>query len=172
MNTFKKVILPIVGVALFIVVVGLFIRKSDNSPGWLNLSASPQVKMRQVTVKINDILIKSEVADTPELRKNGLSNRNSLTKDEGMLFIMDKTNTIPTFWMKDMKLSIDIIWIKSDKIIQIDKSIPAPKPETPTNLLKLYSPKTPVDYVLEVNSGFCSTNNFKVGDTVQIQSDL
>lgn len=67
-----------------------------------------------------------------------------------------------------MEFAIDIIWIKDGKIIQIDKNVEAPAVGTPDNKLKLYSPKSAVDYVLEVNSGYSDLNNIKVGDSVLI----
>jgi len=67
-----------------------------------------------------------------------------------------------------MKIAIDIIWLKNGKIIQIDKNVAPPTAGTSDKNLKLYSPKTAVDYVLEVNFGYSDLNNIKVGDTVLI----
>ena len=51
-----------------------------------------------------------DVADTVYTQAKGLSNRQSLGYNEGMLFIF-KDVDIHGFWMKDMLFPIDIIWM-------------------------------------------------------------
>lgn len=176
MDSFKKVILPILLVIIFITVAGIFYRKNQGlSPLPFN-SIKTSVPQEIKTVKIGETLVKVEIAQTDAERQKGLSNRSDLAKDRGMLFIINNNKATPTFWMKDMKIAIDIIWILSSsgdvregKIIQIDKNIESPAANTPDKNLELYSPKTAVDYVLEVNSGFSDLNNIKVGDGVLIE---
>ncbi|MCX6743404.1 MAG: DUF192 domain-containing protein, partial [Candidatus Parcubacteria bacterium] len=61
-------------------------------------------------VVIDGKSISVEVAKTPEQIVAGLSNRNNLGQNSGMLFVFsDKRYRF--FWMKDMKFSLDIIWI-------------------------------------------------------------
>ena len=165
MDSFKKVLLPILLVIIFITVAGMFYRKMQELP------VAQVIK----TVKIGNASIKTEVADSDAKKQKGLSGRSSLDKNSGMLFIMNN-KVIPTFWMKDMKFAIDIIWIlsssgdvKDGKIIQIDKNAEAPKAGTSDSNLNRYSPKSAVDYVLEVNSGYSDSNNIKVGDSVLIE---
>ena len=173
MDSFKKVLLPILLTIIFITAAGMFYRKNQGlSPLPLNSTKTSEPQAFK-TIKIGDSSIKAEVADTDTARQKGLSGRASMAKDSGMLFVISNNKSTPTFWMKDMKIAIDIIWIlsssgdvKSGKIIQIDKNVPPPSFGTPDNKLKLYSPKSAVDYVLEVNSGYSDANNIKVGDTV------
>ncbi len=175
MDSFKKVILPLLLVIIFITVAGIFYRKNQGlSPLPFN-STKTSTPQEIKTVKIGDTSVRVKVAQTDTERQKGLSGRSSLEKNEGMLFVINNKAT-PTFWMKDMKFAIDIIWIlsssgdvKNGKIIQIDKNALAPPPGTSDNKLKLYSPKSAVDYVLEVNSGYSDLNNIKVGDTVLIE---
>ena len=169
MEGFKKIIVPILLVILFIVVAGVTTRKMQGLPPLPFKTGKTQTAYETKTVKIGDTSIKAEVAKTGTEREKGLSGREKLEKNSGMLFVIDGGKTSPTFWMKDMKFAIDIIWIKGGKIIQIDKKVEAPGTETPDNKLKLYSPKSAVDYVLEVASGFSDLNNIKVGDTVLIE---
>lgn len=169
MEGFKKIILPILLVILFIVVAGVATRKMQGLPPLPFKTDKTQTSYEIKTVKIGDTSIKAEVAKTEAEREKGLSGREKLEKNSGMLFVIDGGKTSPTFWMKGMKFSIDIIWIKSGRIIQIDKKVEAPGVGTPDNKLKLYNPKSAVDYVLEVNPGFSDLNNIKVGDTVLIE---
>lgn len=176
MDSFKKVILPLLLVIIFITTAGMFYRKSQGlSPLPFNSTKAPQAQESKI-VKIGDISIKADVADSDIERQKGLSDRSGLDKDTGMLFVINNNKATPTFWMKDMKFAIDLIWIlsssgdvKTGKIIQIDKNALAPPPGTSDNKLKLYSPKTAVDYVLEVNSGYSDSKGIKVGDTVLIE---
>ena len=106
-----------------------------------------------------------EIADTDNSREQGLSNRDVLSDENGMLFKFQNTNTPnPSFWMKDMKFNLDMIWINNQKIIGITPNIPAPE----NNLnLPTYSPPSNITDVLEVAAGFTERNNIKIGDTVK-----
>lgn len=106
------------------------------------------------------------VARTPEELQKGLSERNSLPKDQGMLFLFDQPGD-QTFWMKGMKVPIDIIFINNDRIVSISKNA-QPVEEGNTNL-PLYSSAQPSDKVLEINAGLSDEYGFKVGDQVKIE---
>lgn len=159
----KKVIIPIVATALFIVAVGILMKKTS-TPTFI--SASPTPTQASPTVSINNKTISVEIAKTSEERKKGLSERSSLDPNSGMLFIFDDKSTTQTFWMKGMLIPLDIIWIDNDKIIRIDKNVAAPTANTPDGKIKTYSAGRPVDYVLEVNAGFSDSNSIKIGDIV------
>lgn len=163
----KQLILPFAGVAIFIVLVGLFVKNSDNIK-IPNVTPSTQTQGSAKTVKVGDKVIQVEIADTPEKREKGLSGKTGLPEDSGMLFVFDPTNKMPGFWMKDMVISLDIIWIKSDVIVKIDKNVPPPKAGTPDSELPVYSPGQPVDSVLEVIGGYCDTNGISVGSKVDL----
>jgi len=67
----------------------------------------------------------AEIADTLGERERGLSGKQSLGDDKGMLFIFEE-ETLPGFWMKDMKFPIDILWIdENKKIVGIEKNMQA-----------------------------------------------
>src|SRR3990167_5277714 len=50
------------------------------------------------------------VAETPKEMEIGLSETSSLPQNRGMIFLF-KTPDYYSFWMKNMKISIDIIYI-------------------------------------------------------------
>lgn len=124
----------------------------------------PAIEKTRTTVKINDVSIEAEIADTPATRTSGLSFREELTDDQGMLFVFDKAD-YHSFWMKDMNFPIDIIWIHDNHIVDLTKNIPPEKDKD----LTIYKPKNPVKLVLEVNAGFSEKNSFKIGDSVKIK---
>jgi len=125
-----------------------------------------QVQTPQVPyVTVNDVNIEVSVARTSSEKEHGLSGTQSLGENQGMIFeFIPKSR--PNFWMKDMLIPLDMIWIESGKIVKIDKNVPNPEPNTPDARLKIYYPTAPVDYVLEVNAGFCDKNGIKEGDSV------
>lgn len=159
----KHILFPIGIVALIITILGLAVKKYNPS-----VYSQPNIKnneSKSPKVKIENTEIEVEIAKTPEERAKGLSGRAYLDENKGMLFIFPSgSNAI--FWMKDMKFDIDIIWIKDSKVIKIDKDIKAPPPNTPDDKLSLYPSEKPIDYVLEVNSGFADKKEIKVGDSV------
>ena len=112
-------------------------------------------------VKIGGEIIKVDLALTPTEQENGLSLRDSLKNDEGMLFIFDNLGKYP-FWMKDMNFPIDIIWIGDDfHIVYIKKNaLPESYPE-------IFYPQKDSKYVLEVNYQFSEKKNLKEGDKVE-----
>jgi uncharacterized protein len=119
-------------------------------------------------IKINNIYLNVEVADTKPKQALGLGNQVKLDTNSGMLFPFTGKSK-PYFWMKDMLIPLDIIWILDNKIIDIDKNVPNLPLNTPENKLPTYLPDAPINMVLEVNSGFCDKNNIKIGDTIYFE---
>ena len=94
-------------------------------------------------------------AITPKERQTGLSNRDSLPKDSGMLFLFDRPD-IHLFWMKDMNFPIDIFWISEEgKIISIERQI------SPESFPATFTSSSPAKYVLETNISIQSMINIK-----------
>lgn len=106
------------------------------------------------------------VARTPEELQQGLSGRNSLATDQGMLFVFEEASTYG-FWMKGMKFPLDIIFINNDRIVSISKNV-APAEEGNASP-QVYTPPQPVNRVLEINGGLSDEYGFKVGDQVRFE---
>lgn len=102
-----------------------------------------------------------ELARTMDEKVRGLSGRPGLEPGQGMLFVYDRPQAI-SIWMKDMRFSLDIIWIREGRIVQIEKQAP---PLTPTGPPRIYTATG--DQVLEVPAGFASKQQIRVGDKVQ-----
>lgn len=120
----------------------------------------------RVAVRIDGLVINAEVARTPDERERGLSGRASLPRDEGMLFVFEEVGR-HTFWMRGMRFALDFVWITDDgTVAEITPDVPPPRPNTPERELALYTPTTPVRYVLEVNAGLADAAGVAVGDAV------
>ncbi len=115
------------------------------------------------------VKVNVELANTEEKRKLGLSFRQYLGDYDGMLFVFDQDASNP-FWMKDMKMPLDIIFVDSDYFIVDIKEAQAPC--TVSYCPSIYS-SAPFRYVLEVNSGFVEKNGItKDGSLVLHIADL
>jgi uncharacterized membrane protein (UPF0127 family) len=163
----KQIILPIIGVIIFIILVGLLTQKVQNGEFSFPINNIAKVSSKS-EVKINEITIPVEVAKTDVQRRNGLSKRDGLPEGEGMFFEFAQKDVKPPFWMKDMKFAIDILWINDNEIVQIDNDVQPPEAGTNDEKLILYIPNQPIDYVLEVAAGFADEHNFQVGDMVKL----
>jgi uncharacterized membrane protein (UPF0127 family) len=119
------------------------------------------------TVELAGKKISIEVASTPFKRSQGLSGRDGLTENEGMLFLFDEPSR-SGFWMKDMKFAIDIVWIMDGKVVDIAADA-QPQPGKQDHELAVYSPKNEADTVLELSSGWTKQNNIAIGDEVVIK---
>lgn len=87
-----------------------------------------------------------ERADIDEKRTKGLSDRDSLAEQTGMLFVFDQSQEA-CIWMKDMRFKIDIIWLdEAKKIIKIGQDV------SPDTYPMSFCAKN-TKYVIELNSG-------------------
>jgi len=158
-------------VAALVIVAGISVNQIRTSPT-TSLSAetvspiSPEVdQYAKSTVRVGNKTFSVELALTPETQLLGLGQRDSLAKNSGMLFTFKPAQMI-TFWMKDMRFSLDMVWIADGKIVYISRNLPTPKGDIKPENLPIYSANVPVDYVLEINAG--AAEGLNVGDRVEI----
>ena len=115
------------------------------------------------------VKVNAELANTEDERRLGLSFRQYLGDYDGMFFVFDQDVSTP-FWMKDMKIPLDIIFVDSNYFIVDIKE--AQTPCSDSYCPSIYS-ATPFRYVLEVNSGFVEKNGItKDGSLVLHIEDL
>jgi len=110
-----------------------------------------------------------EIADEPEEYSRGLSGREKLAANKGMLFIFSQPGNYG-FWMKEMKFPLDFVWIKGDQVVGLTENTPPPQFTTYDVVnLPLYYPPEAVDKVLEVNAGAVEKFKIKIGDLVKLK---
>ena len=103
-----------------------------------------------------------EIAATPDARACGLSNRQSLPQNQGMLFIYPAPQPL-VFWMKDTRIPISIAFIdKTGRIVSIQKMTPL---QTETR----YRSPRPAPFALEVNQGWFEKQKIQVGSKVDLE---
>lgn len=103
-----------------------------------------------------------EVANDDPERKLGLSFRKYLGDYNGMFFMYD-SNTLSPFWMKDMLIPLDIIFIDEKGFI-VD--IKADQQPCSAIYCPYIYPKAQYRYVLETNTGFAKNNGIKEGQSI------
>ena len=88
-------------------------------------------------------------------------NRPVLAEDSGMLFDLRPIKEPVSMWMKDTKISLDMIFIDKDgSIFWIYENA---EPMSTTLILPPYNPAA----VLEVNAGDAKKYNIRVGDVIK-----
>ena len=110
-------------------------------------------------IQINDIEIPVTICATPEKIQKGIQGLDTLN-GEGYLFFLSEGPH--SFWMKDCKIPIDIIYLQQGKISEIYNDCQPCDEE----MCEHY--KGTGDMVLEVESGFCKKNGIKKGESIKI----
>ena len=117
---------------------------------------------KTLDAKIGSTPITLEIADTNAARELGLSKRDSMPPNTGMLFEFDNPG-VYGFWMKDMKFALDMIWISPQKqIISINKNV------APESYPEAFYPPSAVSFVIEVPAGYSDAHNIQVGQNLSI----
>ena len=116
-------------------------------------------------IEISGKIFEVEVSDTALKRAKGLSGRETLKENSGMLFLFAKPGKY-SFWMAGMNFPLDIIWINENKIVDISKNIQPPK--NTGGLPAIVSPSTEINKVLELSAGAVEKFNIKINDEIKI----
>jgi uncharacterized membrane protein (UPF0127 family) len=107
-------------------------------------------------LKVKDITLNVEVADTLATRQAGLSNRSTLDKDHGMWFVYPDSQ-IRHFTMRNTTMPLSIAFLNSEGVI-IDIQKMQPKTR------KLYSSNTEAMFAIEVKLGWFEKHTITQGD--------
>lgn len=107
--------------------------------------------------------LRFEIVRTPEAQAQGLSGRTDVPSGYGMLFVFAERKAY-SFWMKDMLVPIDILWLSDDgTIIGIEDSVtPASYPGT------VFTAPAQVGLVLELRAGEARKRDLRVGGHVEL----
>jgi len=101
-----------------------------------------------------EVVVNCEVPSTDEEKMTGLMYRDSLCDNCGMFYDYVDGG----FWMKNVNFPIEMIFIDDNQIVDIKKA--DAQDET-----TIY-PSVKSNGNLEVNDGFCESNNISIGDKV------
>jgi uncharacterized membrane protein (UPF0127 family) len=150
----------ILGASIFTPLDGL---ASPAVPAW---RAGTPWSTETALVEFDHGSVTAEIADTSALRERGLGYRDTLEPGTGMLFVYDSPG-VRSFWMKGMRLCLDIVWIEQGLIQGAEESV-CPEPGVDDAELQRYESPVPVMYVLELPAGWMESNGYEAGDQVEI----
>lgn len=115
-------------------------------------------------VTVANYAVHVEIASTTEARRRGLSGRERLEQDRGMLFVFENAG-LHGIWMRDMLMPIDIVWLSSDgTIVDLKGNV------VPETYPDVFYPREPAAYVLELSAGFTELHSVNIGDQVTLPS--
>ncbi len=118
-------------------------------------------KIDYVQATIKGQAYKLEVANSESEREKGLSERDSLQANHGMLFDFQQDGDW-RIWMLQMRFPIDIVWLNADK-----KVVAVKADATPGSYPEVFHADQQNRYVIELNAGDVYRLGLQAGDTVQ-----
>ncbi len=111
-----------------------------------------------IDIRINDVPLKVELAITGQQRYMGLSFRESMDTDAGMLFVYPAERAL-TFTMRNTRIPLSIAFISEDLVInEIHLMDVGPG--------QLFDSEKVAMFALEVNQGWFKKNGIKAGDRI------
>lgn len=136
--------------AIAVIAAGLFFYVQDRTPQEAPVvfaTVADEQAAGIVPVVPQKPAFEYEIVASPEARQQGLSGRSDIAHGYGMLFVFDTMDRYG-FWMKDMLVPIDIIWLRNDgTIISIEENVSPDTYPTP------FYPPEAVSFVLETRAG-------------------
>ncbi|MCY4491743.1 MAG: DUF192 domain-containing protein [Thaumarchaeota archaeon] len=162
MTTRTQVLIPIAAAAVIIGVVGVLSIPSD-----IKLES---VEFPRGVIKLDDMLLDVQIADTEPRRVRGLMFQDQLPYDQGMIFVFDDPG-LYSLWMLNMQFSLDMIWFDSDgNVVHIEEGVPPCKTAVETVTCQSLVPGGNAKYILEVTSGFVEKFNITKDSKLEIIS--
>lgn len=117
-------------------------------------------------IQVGEKKLYVQVADTIGRQHRGLGGREELLPYGGMVFPYFPARRVGIV-MRDMEFPIDILWIRSGRVVDIAPNV-QPEPGVPEAELQAYFPRTEADLILEAAAGFAETYEIKIGDPVTV----
>ena len=148
--------IAVLALIIFLVFPGIF--KKDKSLDGYTFKKEGELTFYSAD---NEPIIKIdiEIADNEYERQLGLMKRKSMENNQGMLFIFPD-ETLRSFWMRNTLISLDMIFINSQReIVTIHKNT------TPLSG-QSYTSTKPAVYVVEVEAGFTDKYEIHEGDKI------
>ena len=151
--------------------------------GFGNLNGCDEVTSRETqAVKINGRTFFLEVAADDATRFRGLGGRTHIDENGGMLFVFPQAKgTDNGFVMRDCPIDIDIIYLDSNGIVVTTHMMKAELPRGPgegqpgdldnrsyESRLKIYRPRYPYQFAIELKGGTLPTLGVKEGDRIDL----
>ena len=119
---------------------------------------------------VGDQPFRIEFAITFEEQSRGLSARDRLDPDAGMLFVFSRERR-RSFWMKGTLIPLDLIYLDGNGTI-VSIHTMQPEPGAQDAFLTRYTSEGPALYALEVNAGVANELDLQPGDLFDLTEVL
>ncbi len=160
-GSIPAVCLALGGLAIAVAIATSVFTRATVTGGFTPASPQPELPVREVSV--NGQRLTAEIADDAAERERGLSFRESLDRDRGMLFVYPET-VRQRFWMYGMRFPLDLIFIRDGRVVFVAANVPVTTAGVPT----VVWPAVEADQVLEVNAGVAEELGIGVGASVGV----
>lgn len=148
-----KFFFAFIGIILVVALVGKLTGEEDGKEG------NTGHEKAMIKLEIAQKYVDAEIVDNPATMRIGLSLKDEIADEEGMLFVHDGASQHP-YIMNNMKFGLDILFIRGNKIVDIAKNVPADFDGKIVGGVEY-------DKVLEMNAGWTERNGVELGDEVK-----
>lgn len=158
-----QVLIPVIIAAAIVGIVGIVTIPSDTKLETVNFPKG--------TIKVDNVVLQVQIADTDPARTRGLMFQNELPYDKGMIFVFDDEQ-IRSMWMLNMQFPLDLIWFDHEgNVVHIAKNAEPCKSALETMACTFQNAENKkAQYVLEVTAGFVDKFNITEKSKLQIIS--
>ena len=111
-------------------------------------------------------VIQVRVAEDAAQRRQGLMGVEEVPPGTGMLFLWNGDERTGGFWMKDTPAPLDIAYVRSGEIVDIQQMEPCTDYDDANADCPSYPPAAPYDTALEVPAGWFAEQGIDVGAAV------
>lgn len=145
--------------ALLLVIINTSTSHTHADNFLAGISAPPD-RYLKAEVTVNNFKLIADLALTQDQQTKGLAVKNTMNESQGMLFVFEHPS-LESFWMKDMKFPIDIIWMDANRSVVY--VAPQLEPCPAIGDCPAYVPTKESMYVLETKAGFSHRHDVKLG---------
>ncbi|MBI5378360.1 MAG: DUF192 domain-containing protein [Thaumarchaeota archaeon] len=158
-----QVLIPVVIAAAIVGIVGILTIPSDTKLETVNFPKG--------TIKVDNVVLQVEIANTDPARTRGLMFHDKLPYDKGMIFVFDDEQ-VRSMWMLNMQFPLDLIWFDHEgNVVHIEKNAEPCKSALETMACTFQNADNKkAQYVLEVTAGFVDKFNITEKSKLQIIS--
>ena len=103
-----------------------------------------------------------EISNTEARRYRGLSYRESMDQDKGMLFVFSRPGSYQ-FCMREMRIPLDFVWVNRETVVDIIENVPPPSVKD----AGAFTAVELADKVIELNAGEVKASGIKTGDKIK-----
>ena len=112
-------------------------------------------------LRIGEVLLSVELADDQEKRIAGLSGREGLADDQGMLFLHQSSDR-HVYSMRGMRFPLDFVFINQGRVVDFQEKVAA-------DFAGEISGREAYDAILELPAGWVEKNGLQIGDRISAE---